>query len=1082
MFNLYYANQLNNHKDLLVNILADDPNPDPFSPEIILVQSLGMAQWLQMQIADHNGIAAHLQFPYPTSFLWQQYRLLFPDLPKENLFDRETLVWRLMRILPQQLTHPDCETPARYLQPYDQLKCYQLAVKIADLFDQYLVYRPHWLIHWEKGASGQILAEICNNPGYRATQHTEIEQSIRWQGRLWNALIAGIKSDSDETLFNTSHRAYLQQRYFDKLDNLTTAEKQRLPKRIFIFGISALPKTQLAVLKKLSEHCQIHLFFTNPSEQFWGDQQEDRLLEKLALNQPISSEEAQHLLDNQGNPLLATWGKQGKEFLNLLLEQEPDAVIPFYQDFESDNLNLLNQLKQAILHFEHRYAFRHAESDHSLTVASCHSKMREVEVLHNYLLDRFEQDPSLSPKDIIVMSADIDSYAPYINAVFARYDYQDRRHIPYSISDQKISVIDPNIAGFLTLLSLKESTFTVETVFDLLNIEAIRHRFDLSETQLAALRTWIESAGVRAGLTIDTPLWQNYNAWENGLARLLLGNALKADSGHWQSVVGMDESYGLAAEPLGKLAHFLDQLTAWHNLLQQPHTMSAWQTALTELLHQLYADDADSNESLLTLQTAVDQLSETVLSTRFDEPIEIDVLRQQFEQRLSDQRSQLNFLIGRVNFCTLLPMRAIPFKIVCLLGMNEGDFPRQQTINSFDLMQYARQKGDRAKRDDDRYLFLEALLSAQDSLYLSYIGQSLTDNREKLPSVLVSQLLDYLNENLPPETQISAKKYPMTPFSPRHFSGEHFSYHQEWLDATTHQAENPPFLTALPSEEEGAENIEFSDLLAYVQEPLKHFFTHRLGVRFEPPDNPTEENERFSLSGLDRYHFLEALLPLDEQAHPNYFENAKFQGNLPACHFGGLTVCDLQETIRPLQTALAPYLAAPDKPTPFSLDINLKDTAVKLAGQLPPLFGETLILWRTGKLRDKDRIEAWLSYLCLQAQSETPKKLRYYTLSGKQVKTLTITPLSQEEATQQLAVYLTDYLANRHEATWAITEQIAGFLKADDSPLTLLNHLRESDNLYVQRLLTQPLPTAILNPLRQRTLDWFALMLDNQQE
>ncbi len=453
MFRVYYSNQITEQKNLLTAILAKDPNPDPFSQEIMLVQSLGMAQWLQMQIAQEIGVSGNVQFPYPTSFLWQQYRVLFPDLPKENSFDRQSMLWRLMRIIPQFLEQPAFEALASYLNQGDQLKQYQLAEKIADLFDQYLVYRPQWLVLWEKGQSQAVVDEIMRAVSFKQKNAKEIATNVAWQSILWNALVVDIKQDSDEAIFNTSHRAYLQQRYFDKLDNLTATEKARLPKRIFVFGISSLPHSQLAVLKKLSEHCNVHLFFTNPSMEYWANDREDKVLEKLALKDNLSEAELAELFEKQGNPLLTVWGKQGKEFLNLLTETGIQDI-SLYNHFEDENPTLLTQVKKAILYSEHQTTFSLANEDCSIQLHACHSKMREVEVLYNQLLYLFETYPDLSPKDIIVMSADIDSYAPYINAVFSRYE-KERRYIPFALSDQKISYINPIIASFLQLLSIK---------------------------------------------------------------------------------------------------------------------------------------------------------------------------------------------------------------------------------------------------------------------------------------------------------------------------------------------------------------------------------------------------------------------------------------------------------------------------------------------------------------------------------------------------------------------------------------------------------------------------------------------------
>lgn len=1076
MFYVYYSNRLTRHKELLVNILSNDPNPDPFAQETVLVQSIGMAQWLQMQIAEELGVTGNIQFPYPTSFLWQQYRLLFPELPSENLFDRNLIVWRLMRLIPSFLTQAEFAPLAFYLQQPDQLKCYQLASKIADLFDQYLVYRPHWLVHWESGNEQQIFNEIRQNIRFKTRQPEEVEQTVRWQGILWNALVADIRADSDEELFNTSHRAYLQQRYFDKLENLTPAEMAKLPKRLFVFGITALPATQLAVLKKLSELCHVHLFFTNPSEEYWGEQPEDKVIEKLALNENVDEQDIQTLLDNQGNPLLATWGKQGKEFLNLILEQDPDNVVPYFDPLNDEPDTLLQQVKRAVLHFENDSEFVREEQDNSIQLHACHSKMREVEVLHNHLLYMFEQNPTLAPKDIVVMSPDIDSYAPYIDAVFSRFDYQDRRYIPFTLSDQKISYIDPIVQSFLMLLDLKEKRISVEEILELLNVDAVRRKYGVGEAELDTLRVWIQAAGIRAGLHTDNQTWQNYNSWENGLNRLLLGTALTAEQGVWQEAVGFDESYGLSAELSGILAKFIANLTAWSQQLEQPQPIFAWQRALQTLLNDFYADDEESSVSLLLLQNLIDTLSTQIGDANFDEPIDIDVLAQCFAQQLGDQRSNLNFLVGKVNFCTLLPMRAIPFKVVCLLGMNEGEFPSQLPVNGFDLMQYAYQKGDRAKRDDDRYLFLEALLSAQHTLYISYIGRTLQDNQERYPSILVTQLLDYLNNRLPKRSVLKATEYPMTAFSPKNFSGDHFSYDKEWLLAMAAQGERADFLGSIQRDDLPAE-IELEQLIRYVQDPLKFFFNYHLGVWFETENTVSEESERFNLNGLDRYGFFEELLPLAEVENTRYFDIAKFKGNLPACAFGELAVQDLNRSIAPLKSALSPYLSQPHERIDVHYTFDYQGKNITLTGSIPNCFADGIVLWRVGKLRDKDYILAWIYFLLLQIQCEQSPNLTLYTLEGNRVGKLNFAAIAKSAAEAQLACYLNAYLDSFTRSHWAITEKLDEAIQVDK----VSKVLNESDNIYLQRVLAQTYEPN-LTEIHQRTLAWFELMLKTTQE
>lgn len=1071
MFTVYYSNNLTSLAAMLIQVQKVSPNPNPFESETILVQSQGMAQWLQMRIADELGVAGQFAFPFPTSFLWQQYRLLFPHLPKENIFERNTLIWRLMRLIPLHIDEPEFKVLKGYLseekeEAQYQLKLFQLANKIADLYDQYLVYRPHWLIHWENSELQAIFEEIKNHY-LNQNKESDIYTHIQWQGTLWNYLVEEIKSDTDEDIFITSHRAYLQKQYFNKLDNLTETEKTLLPQRIFIFGISSLPATQLAVLKKLSEHIDVHLFFLNPSEIYWGDNIEDKAIEKLALKQQFSTTELDALLAQQGNQLLAMWGKQGREFFAQLVELESPQIEAFFPELAENNLAAV---KNAILTGQPVEIY---QPDNTIQVHACHSIMREVEVLHNKLLQLFEENTTLSPKDIIVMSSDIEQYAPYIQAVFSRYKKGDKRYIPFAISDQKISQIDPVIASFIYLISMQESQFNAEEILDLLEVNAISEKFEFNQEELTLLREWIKSAGVRMGLSIDNTHWQNFNAWENGLDRLLLGNSLKAENGVWVERIALDESYGLSAELVGKLANFLEKLTAWSKLLTESHTSQTWKIEILDFISQFYAENSESTFSLHSIIETITLIDSRITQANFTGLINIEVLQLLLQENLNQAQNQLHFLAGKVNFCTLLPMRAIPFKVVCLLGMNEGDFPRQHRHNGFDLMQFAPKKGDRAKRDDDRYLFLEALLSAQEVFYLSYIGETLTKNEPLYPSILVSQLLENLCENsesLLPSDWI--KKHPMTVFSHRNQE----SYDNEWLQLFDKSSDFKPFLSENHLNILSDSTIELQTLIQFVQNPVKYYFNHTLGIYFNLDENIIQETEPFSLSGLENYQLLSHLVEINPEQLDTFIQEARLKGELPVAYFGEINARKLNQRITLLRETISPYLSQEAKV--LSLELSLENHC-QLFANVQNVYSDNVIFWRVGGLRDKDIIQLWLYHLLLSALNRK-EKAKFYYLDDEQVGSFEFTPISSEEAKSQLMVYLKDYL-NNEQLSIVVTQDISDYLSAEDpqteSVLEKLAEMREGE--YLKRILKQ---TELLDydAIYQTTKKWFDKMCISQ--
>ncbi|MFA9488922.1 MULTISPECIES: exodeoxyribonuclease V subunit gamma [unclassified Mannheimia] len=1086
MFTLYQSNQISSLAEMLVKVQQVNPLEDPFAPETILIQSQGMAQWLQMQIAELNGIMGNCHFLYPTTFLWQQYRVLFPELPKENIFDRSSMTWRLMRLLPNCLTQAEFEPLQRYLanQPSEeqyQLKLYQLSTKIAELFDQYLVYRPHWLVHWEEGNLQAVENELKIAIKAKNVDPNLIAADIKWQSHLWQQIVQDLQAGADDRVFTTSHRAYLQQNYFEKLDNLTEAEKAKLPKRIFIFGISAFSPLQLAVFKKLSEHCDIHIFFFNPSEKYWGDSVEDKVWQELALTRKISPEDLENLLAEQSNKLLNLWGKQGRDFLAQLMEFEPHTIDVFAEPEENNNLN---KLKKQIFNSANNATIEDLTDDHSIQIHACHSPMREVEVLHNQLLNLFEKDKTLLPKDIIVMSPDINKYAPYIDAVFSRNKgSRDPRYIPFSLSDQAFTKIDPIIHSFLQLLAMKESQFNAEDLFDLLEVGAIQTRFAFSAEDIHTLRIWAKNAGVRSGIEIQQPHWQNYNSWENGLNRLLLGSSLKEAHGIWENTLAFGDSYGLNAELVGRLASFISTLLEWVKLIQSPQSLEQWHLAVKTLIADLYQENAENAASILLLNTVNDEILALISTTHFAENLHIDIVELMFNQQLNQHSQQLNFLVGRVNFATLLPMRAIPFKVVCLLGMNEADFPRQQQINSFDLMQYAPQKGDRAKRDDDRYLFLEALLSAQNVFYISYIGQSQKDGKEMLPSILVSQLLDTINDYLEPEfkeqlgieaEKILVRKQPLTVFSKKNFTHPRdYAYNAEWIIIPTSSTQD--FLSE-PLNTETVEEIEIGNLIRFVQNPIKFFFVSVLGISFNTYDDTIDESEIFAISGLDNYAILNELLTVSPEQQEQFFEKEQLKGNLPASNFATTTKQDLISKISDMRATLAEYLTKDSTILTLNQNLAIDEITINLNGNLENVFNEEIVLWRVGGLRDKDKIAVWIYHLFLCAYFPQ-KNVKFYYREAEQTGLLSFEKMLPEEALSQLTIYVKDYLAGLSQAQLVVYQGIDDYLKkgSENSEQALSNLAEDREGSYINRILSQ---TSTLNSeeIYQHTVNWFGVM------
>lgn len=941
-FIIAHSNHLEQLQDLVVQWSKINPL-QPLENEIILVQSNGIAQWLKLALAADEGcgIAAGLDVGLPARFLWQTYRKVLGSetIAQSSPFDKEPLTWRLMRLLPSVIEQPVFAPLQRFLSDdADLRKCYQLAERLADLFDQYQVYRSDWLKDWAEGIDQ--LRQLDGQPSMSAEKAEGRTQTIAWQAELWRLLIADIGED-----VMRSSRAAVHPRFVAAMKNLEQAPAG-LPPRIIVFGISSLPAQMVEALAAISRFSQVMLCVHNPCQYHWADIVEDKQLlrheyrrqsRKAGFPEVLSVEQ----LHQFAHPLLAAWGKQGRDYISLL--DQYDELDSYQAQFnthgqrvdmfeEGQTQTLLQQLHNDILHLRplaETQAIWPAlkVQDQSLRFHIAHSAQREVEILHDQLLAHFNADPSLKPRDIIVMVPNIDSYAASIQAVFGQYARDDLRYIPFTLADQAERSSEPLLIALDHLLALPQSRLTVTDIMSLLDVPALRARFAIDETHLPILQRWLTGAGVRWGLSAEhrenfsVPQGLSQNTWDFGLQRMLLGYAM-GDSDAFAGIQPYDEVGGLDAALIGPFMQFLDALQALHQQLSTQHNYSDWREVFFALLEQFFLVEDDAQYLLMQrLRDGCEQWYSLCEQAELTQVLPLTVAREAWLSYIEADHLSQRFLAGSVNFCTLMPMRAIPFRMVCLLGMNDGDYPRVQAPLDFDLMGGDYRPGDRSRREDDRYLLLEALLSAREKLYISWVGRSVRDNSERPPSVLIAQLRDHLNSGwhlhdgasvLPALTCV----HPLQPFSRHYFSNqnegytERFTYAHEW--AALHQATPVDAVSALPSFTPSS-SISPDMLKRFLAKPVQYFFNERLKVYFEQAELEVFEDEPFALDGLQRFSLQKTLLVAGQQAAgqtdiaellQQHSEKLQRSGALPMCAFGEQARAEL---IEPLLAQLEDY-------------------------------------------------------------------------------------------------------------------------------------------------------------------------------
>jgi exodeoxyribonuclease V gamma subunit len=983
-------------RDLLTAWMARHPL-DPLEDEWVLVQSNGVAQWLRLalarDVADGGlGIAAALRTELPSRFQWLAYRTVLGEgaVPAQSPFDKDLLLWRLLRMLPALLSDPVFTPLARFLaDDADLRKRHQLAERLADLFDQYQVYRADWLAGWARGEDTLTTARGALKV---------LDDSLRWQPQLWRALLADVGPDAGQ-----GSRAAVHQRFMQAVQAWPGGVEDRpagLPRRLVVFGISSLPQQSLEVLAALSRWTQVLLCVHNPCAHDWSQIVADKDLLRAhhrrqqrrpgRPGQAANGPQAEGELHQNAHPLLAAWGKQGRDFIGLLdlhdahetyasrfaaMGQRIDLFDPNPRD------SLLRQLQDDIRELRPLAETRaqwpavDAQTDASIRFHATHSPQREVEVLHDELLAAFAADPTLTARDVIVMVPDIAAYAPHIQGVFGLHAPGDARYLPYGVADQGQRHHDPLLGALERLLSLPQSRVAASDMLDWLEVPAVRARFGIDEADLPLLRRWITAANVRWGLhaahraSLGLPDGQAQNSWDFGLQRMLLGYAVGSGAA-WQGVEPQDEIGGLDAVLLGHLVALLATLERHWRVLATPATPAQWGERLRALLADCFrAEEGPAagrdGLTLMRLEDTLQQWLSACSAAGLQEPLPLSVVREHWLAQLDAGSLQLPFFGGGITFATLMPMRAIPFRFVALLGMNDGDYPRTRVPMDFDLMGQDYRPGDRSRREDDRYLFLEALLSARERLHISWVGRSIHDDTTRPPSVLVAQLRDHLaagwrlqgvDADVPPPRAGALLLHALTvTHRLQPFHGDYFtdagdrrlrSYAHEWhagpvaspspavadaagisgtagpvnlagtAPSTRGAAAAGPADTALPPWlPEGP--LTLRRMADFVKDPVRAFFQLRMGVHFGGDDPVADDQEPFALDALQNWQLQDRLIQaqkmavLEGQPHAEalHAELARIAGTgaLPAGAFAQLQQQVLAE---PMDKLFADYASA----------------------------------------------------------------------------------------------------------------------------------------------------------------------------
>lgn len=1015
MFSIAFSNRFEILLDTLLDRLAEE-QPGPFGLREVVVPSSALRRQVELAIADREGICANVDFGYLAQWLWTQIGHVV-EVPARSPFAPALLAWRVFALIDAGTeagawvaAHPRL---AHYLQGADARMRFELAERIARVFDHYLTYRPQWLERWAAGQAAGL------------GQASEAEAADEaWQADLWRRIRDGLA-------LRQTHPAALFLSRVTKMDDAELAAIG-LPKTVHVFGLPTLPPLYLDMLRELSRVVDVRLYVLNPCREFWFEIVDARRLSWLAARQ-------EDMFHETGNRLLAAWGQQTQAHIGLLFEGE-HAVVEDAAFDPHPGRHLLARLHNAILDLEDLEpgSVSLAAGDRSIELHVCHSRTRELEVLHDRLLGLFKGPNPPRPDEIVVLTPDLDASAPLIEAVFGTAP--PARRIPWRITGLGGTQENPVAQALDRLLALVASRFPASRVFDLLQQPLVAAHFGLGESELETVHDWMRDAGIRWGLDAaqaEAAAALPLHTLEEGLHRLFLAWAggEAAHAAPFAGRIGAGAPEGSAGLALGRFWRYAETLQRLRDSLLRTHDAEGWRQALIGALEAIVGEAADQAEAAREVRAAINALADDMGSGHPDGTVALDVVHPALAARLDDP-ARGGVPGGTVTFSALSSLRSLPYRVVCVIGMDQSAFPGSDRAAEFDLMAARPQRGDRQRRLDDRNLFLDVVLSARDVLHLSHVGRSVRDGSPLPPSVLVDELLDTLatacaEDPSQPEQLAAARRgltvhHPLQPFSIAYFVKEgdvdprltsfneafaaaltarlrstmtapaavdvwiddcfEVDRHNEGEDGGENEggeriagaATRPFFERPLPPPETAWRSVSLEQLTRFFRNPCRFLLRERIGLDLPKADEALADVESFVPDWTGRQALAARLLPTllcasAEEGMVPYAANtalmvlARAGAEYPngAAGEGALR----RELILLLDHARAVRDAA-DSPAPPhvpTLEFELDGECWTLSAAFGSLSEQGLLYHRYDDTRAADYLSAWFSHLILCA-------------------------------------------------------------------------------------------------------------------
>ncbi len=891
---------------------------DPFEPLRIVVQTPGVARWLSLRLADLDGCCMNVRYVFPANFMQET---LSAALGKETLagMDAQADMWHIFAKLDSAAVLPGGAELERYLESGSSFRRLQLSRRIAELFGRYALYRPELLDTWEAGGGAGD-----------------------WQAELWRSL----RSDSSALL-----PAELLRRFS------VLQAPQGLPERALVFGVSTLPPLQVQFLSILARHRHVELFLLSPCAQYWGD---------LPGRGEAKKARAAGQGDEFGQPLLSSLGAQGADLVNLLSDVGSEPGMEVFEEPGEDSV--LARMQGDLLNMLPSHERLETQRDSSLVLASCAGATRELEALKDHLLQQMDEDRSLRPRDILVLAPDIGKFAPGIKAVFGT-SAPGEQALPFHVADRGPRE-QPLCDALLRLCELVRSRRTATELLSLLEQPALAERFDLDAEELARLRGICLKSGVRWGLdAADREALglgpEEANTWQAGFDSMVLGAMMNGrEDVAFADIAPWGEAEGGNLQLLARATSAFMAIRRSVRSLEGERTPAEWAGPLREAVASLLPTADEHAQELSEILSAISRLESQAPAA--SQKLDIRCIHSLMEEELLGAMAPHGFLSGGITFAELKPMRSVPARLICLIGMDDEAFPRQDRPLSFDLIARAPRMGDASRRAGDRYLFLETLLCARERLYISYSGVSPQGGPDSQPSVPVSELMEYLAG--PQYAEVFLVRHPLQPFSRSYFlpGATLFSYsrsdYEAALAATRREPREAFCSEALEMFPEGFDNPDLDTLCEFLAHPDRFFLEQVMGMRNPREERLPEDEEPLELDGLGYYEQMRRLTnALSEGRDPiRVAARSRAEGVLPWGLEGEDAMNKLRKAASDCHAKVVSLLEGPRESLHGTYESSSQNLPIRLNVRMSPIVNGRLVEWRPGRLRTTEYLRAWV--------------------------------------------------------------------------------------------------------------------------